>query len=134
MRFMKLLHFLPFLVLSFALQSKAQTVQTASHDGIVVLGYVDQGAYLNFTGPNIHSTSGHSKFILGMLPSLRIKADEGFTRNPLVTPSLGIGFTYAYKALALQLPLYFNPKTITQNGRWHLGLGLGVRLNNFNQK
>lgn len=112
----------------------AQSPQLATHDGILVLGYVDQGAYLNFTGPNVHANRGHSKFIVGMLPSLRIKRDNGLTQNPLITPSLGVGFTYTYKALAMQLPLYFNSKTATQNGRWHIGIGLGVHFNELKRK
>ncbi len=107
----------------------AQSTKLATHDGIVVLGYVDQGAYLNFTGPNLHTNVGNSKFMIGMLPSLRIKQDNGLTQNPLISPTLGVGFTYTYKALAMQLPLYFNGKTATQNGSWLLGFGVGVHLN-----
>lgn len=112
----------------------AQSPQLATHDGILVLGYVNQGAYLNFTGPNMHTSVGHSKFILGMLPSLRFKSDNGPTKNPFITPTLGVGFTYAYKGLALQLPLYFNPKTPTQNDNWQLGLGAGLHLNGLKSK
>lgn len=106
----------------------------ALYDGIFIGGYVDNGAFLNFTGPNINATYKNSKFILGMLPSLRFKEDKGTPKNAFVTPNLGIGFTYSYKMWAVQLPLYYNAKTATQNGQWHIGLGIGLRLNEFNKK
>jgi len=106
----------------------------ALYDGIFIGGYVDNGAFLNFTGPNINATYKNSKFILGMLPSLRFKEDKGTPKNAFVTPNLGIGFTYSYKIWAIQLPLYYNAKTATQNGQWHIGIGIGLRLNEFNKK
>jgi hypothetical protein len=51
-------------------------VKIALYDGIFIGGYVDNGAFLNFTGPNINATYKNSKFILGMLPSLRFKEDK----------------------------------------------------------
>lgn len=104
----------------------------AAYDGIVILGYVDSGGYSNFTGPNINMTYGHSKFILGALPSLRYKQDNSTPKNAFVTPNLGIGFTYSYKIWAIQVPLYYNSKTATADGKWHVGLGLGLRLNYIN--
>ncbi|WP_211231602.1 hypothetical protein [Eisenibacter elegans] len=97
-------------------------------NGIIATGYVDQGAYLNFTGPCFFYKFGYSKLVLGMLPSLRFKEDQGDTRNAFVTPTLGFGLTYAYKHLVFQLPLYYNPKTSTQNGQWNPGIGLGFRF------
>jgi hypothetical protein len=32
------------------------------------------------------------------------------------------------------MPLYYNAKTATDNGSWHIGLGIGLRLNEFNKK
>lgn len=116
---------------SFAQEDK---VSFALYDGIFIGGYVDKGAFLNFTGPNINATFKNSKFILGMLPSLRFKEDKGTPKNTFVTPNLGIGLTYSYKMWAVQLPIYYNAKTSTQNGQWHVGLGLGLRLNKFNKK
>ncbi len=108
-------------------------VQASLYEGMVIGGYVDQGGYLNFTGPNIHLTRGHSVYVLGMLPSLRFREDEGSPRNAFVTPNLGIGFSYSYKLLAIQMPFYYNPKTATENGRWHVGLGLGLNIHRFSE-
>jgi hypothetical protein len=116
---------------TFAQEDK---VSFALYDGIFIGGYVDNGAFLNFTGPNINATYKNSKFILGMLPSLRFKEDKGMPKNAFVTPNLGVGFTYSYKMWAVQLPLYYNAKTATLNGQWHVGLGIGLRLNELNKK
>ena len=116
---------------TFAQEDK---VSFTFYDGIFIGGYVDNGAFLNFTGPNINATYKNSKFILGMLPSLRFKEDKGTPKNAFTTPNLGIGFTYSYKLCAVQIPLYYNAKTATQNGQWHVGLGVGLRLNELNQK
>jgi hypothetical protein len=97
--------------------------------GIIVTGYVDNGAFINFTGPNLNFTKGKSQFLVGMLPSLRIKQDSGTTTNSLVTPTLGFGITYCYRAMAIQIPCYYNPKTATKNGEWNIGVGVGIKLN-----
>jgi len=55
-------------------------------DGVAVAGYVDHGAFINFTGPNISLTRKNIRFILGMLPSLRIKEDRSSV--PKTAPSL----------------------------------------------
>ncbi len=109
-------------------------VNFALYDGILVGGYVDNGAFLNFTGPNINATYKNSKFILGMLPSLRFKEDKGTPKNAFVTPNLGVGFTYSYKIWAIQMPLYYNAKTAIENGKWHIGLGIGLRISELNKK
>lgn len=110
--------------------AKAQEkVNAAFYDGIVIGGYVNEGGFLNFTGPNINATYGESKFIIGMLPSVRFKEDKGTTKNSFVFPTLGFGFTYSYKAFAFQIPLYYNSKTATENGKWNVGIGVGLRLN-----
>lgn len=116
---------------TFAQEDK---VKLALYDGIFIGGYVDNGAFLNFTGPNINATYKNSKFILGMLPSLRFKEDKGTPKNAFVTPNLGVGFTYSYKMWAVQMPLYYNAKTATDNGRWHIGLGIGLRLNELKRQ
>lgn len=112
-------------------QSSAAT--SAIYDGIVVVGYVDQGAFLNFMGPHLKINQKQSNIMLGMLPTLRIKEDKGPTKNTLVTPALGIGLVYKHKSLVVQLPIFYNSKTSAQNGRWNLGLGLGVNLAYFNR-
>jgi len=114
--------------------AKAQEkVNAALYDGIVVAGYVNNGGYLNFTGPNINALYGESRFILGMLPSLRFKEDKGTTKNSFVFPTLGLGFTYCYKALAIQMPFYYNAKTANENGKWNIGIGIGLRLNKLHK-
>ena len=101
-------------------------VRVAIFDGVITGGYVDGGGYLNFTGPNINLKYKSSKFILGMLPSLRFKQDESKpTKNSLVTPNLGVGLTYCYNHFAIQVPLYYNTKTTTKNGAWVIGVGIG---------
>jgi len=119
---------------SSMLYGQESKVSVSAYDGVVIIGYVDNGGFLNFTGPNINLVHKNSKFILGMLPSLRFKEDKGTTRNSFVTPNLGIGFTYCYKLFAVQIPLYYNTKTATKNGNWQIGLGLGLRFNELNIK
>ncbi len=104
------------------------------YDGVVVVGYVDEGGFSNFTGPSISLTHQQTKFILSALPSLRYKEDTSIgTKNAFITPTLGIGFTYTYKILAFQIPLYYNSKTATKNGEWVVGFGIGLRLNPLNK-
>lgn len=104
------------------------TVKFRPFDGTFILGYVDNGIFLNFTGPNISYTNKSSKIILGMLPSLRYKEDRGTYKNSPITPNLGVGLTYCYKKFAIQVPLYYNAKTSTSNGKWNIGIGIGMRL------
>jgi hypothetical protein len=59
-------------------------VKVSAYDGIVILGYVDNGGFSNFTAPNINATYRNSKFILGMLPSLRFKEDKRMPKNSFV--------------------------------------------------
>ncbi len=115
----------------FSVRFNAQNIKSEAtlFEGIVIGGYVDQGAFLNFTGPNIALSKGNSKLFIGMMPSLRFKTDNGTTKNTFVTPSLGFGITYSYKFLAIQIPMYYAPKTLSQNGKWHFGIGVGLRLN-----
>jgi hypothetical protein len=123
-----LLHIMVFLLNSILLLSQKTEVTALISNGTIVGGYVDNGAYLNFTGPAIKLQRGSSDLMIGVLPSLRFKEDNGITKNSLVTPSLGIGFTYNYKSFAIQMPLYYNAKTNTQNGSWQLGLGVGYKI------
>ena len=88
------------LAISGQLFAREAEFGVAAYDGVAILGYVDRGAFLNFTGPNLNVVKGYSRYILGMLPSLRFKTDHGEPRNSFVTPNLGIGFTYCYKYLA----------------------------------
>ncbi len=110
----------------FAQEKKANV---ALIDGVIIGGYADNGAFLNFTGPNVNFTSGESKFIIGLLPSLRFKEDKGTTKNSIIMLVLGAGLTYSYKYWAFQIPFYYTAKTATTNGKWNVGFGIGLRLN-----
>lgn len=107
---------------------QTEKLKLSVFDGYLIAGYVDNGAFVNFTGPSINYTNGASRFTIGMLPSLRFKQDNGQTKNSFVTPNLGVGFTYSYNIWSFQIPLYYNAKTNTENGRWNLGVGVGLRL------
>jgi hypothetical protein len=107
-------------------QEADSKIKASFFDGIAVAGYVDHGAFINFTGPNISFKNKDLKLILGMLPSLRIKEDKSAgTKNSAITPNLGAGLTAAYKKVALQVPVYYNTKTATQDGAWKIGIGIG---------
>ncbi len=100
-------------------------------DGMIVAGYVDDGAYVNFTGPHIKWVKKPYALLLGVLPSLRIKEDKvaaGAKKNPSVFPSLGAGITFAFKHLAVQVPFYYNGKTSVADGKWNVGIGIGYRF------
>lgn len=104
-------------------------------EGFVLTGYVDHGAFLNFTGPNLQYTYKNSKFLLGMLPSLRWKKDHSVvTKNAAITPNLGVGLTYSISKWAIQIPFYYNTKTTTKNGEWFIGFGVGIRIKTNNQQ
>lgn len=110
-------------------QEKDSKLNVSFLDGIAVTGYVDHGAFLNFTGPNINFTHKNTKLMIGMLPSLRIKQDQSSgTKNSTIMPTLGIGFAVIYKKIALQIPFYYNTKTSTDNGSWKPGIGIGYKF------
>lgn len=103
-------------------------VAISAFEGAIVTGYVDKGLYLNFLGPNINFSKKDFKVVIGMLPSLRFKEDKSTPKNSPVTPNLGGGITFIYKKIALQVPLYYNAKTSSQNGRWTIGIGMGYKF------
>jgi hypothetical protein len=110
-------------------QLPTKEVRVIPYWGTIVCGYVDQGAFVNFTGPALGYVFGKSQILVGMLPSLRIKEDSGTTtKNSMITPTLGVGITYTYKSIAFQIPLYYSSKTSTTNGHWNVGLGVGMKL------
>lgn len=127
----RLISILLFLWSSNFMFAQDKKANTTLFDGTIVGGYVDNGAFLNFTGPNINFSKGESKLIFGLIPTLRFKEDKGATKNSIVIPMLGAGITYSYKYLALQIPFYYSVKTATANGSWHIGFGVGVRVNKF---
>ena len=120
-------------MLSSELSGQEFKIRASALDGVIIAGYVDGGGFTNFTGPNIQLSKGQTKYILGALPSLRYKNDRNTPKNSFVTPSLGVGLTFCYKIWAVQIPLYYNSKTATENGSWHVGVGIGLRLNEWNK-
>jgi len=118
---------------SVSFSQEVKKLRVSAYDGTVITGYVDHGAFLNFTGPNINASLNNSRFVIGMLPSVRFRNDSGTTKDSFITPNLGIGFTYSYKIWAIQIPFYYNSKTATTNGKWNIGLGIGLRLDSFNK-
>jgi hypothetical protein len=117
----------------FSLSAQEPKVKVASYEGVVNVGYVDNGFFLNFGGPNLNLSISNSKILLGMFPSLRFKEDKGTPKNSLVTPALGVGLSCMYKRLALHLPLYYNSKTSDENGKWNLGVGVGFNISGINK-
>lgn len=110
--------------------SKAQT-KAVLFEGIATAGYVDHGAFINCAGPGVKFVKKPYLFMMGLLPSLRIKKDKvapGATKNSMLTPNLGFGLTAAYHHVAFQVPLYYNTKTALKNGEWNVGLGLGYKF------
>lgn len=130
---MVLFVFTTLFIFSISLHAQEVKVKPVFFDGFINVGYVNNGGYINFSGPGISGTYKNSKFLLGMLPSLRYKVDNDPTKNPSVFPNLGFGFTYSYKNFSLQLPFYYNQKSPTNNGSWYLGFGVGFRINALNK-
>ena len=97
--------------------------------GAIVGGYVDNSAFLNFTGPGIKIQKKDSELLIGVLPTLRFKSDKEAIKNTFVTPTLGFGITYSFRLLVVQIPLYYNSKTKTKNGCCNFGIGIGINLN-----
>ena len=123
------------MLITFSTSLLAQTdkVKPVLFDGVINVGYINNGGFLNFTGPGLSATYKNSKFLFGMLPSLRYKVDKSSPKNASVFPNLGFGLTYSYKYLSLQIPIYYNAKTTTENGSWHVGFGIGYRISAFNK-
>lgn len=117
-----------------AQESKDPKLNLALYEGLVVGGYVDKGLFLNFGGPNVNVSFKSSKIVLGMFPSLRFQEDQGTPKNSFVTPGLGIGVSYMFKSLVLQVPFYYNSKTAKVNGSWNLGFGIGFKISGLNKK
>lgn len=113
--------------LSYAQEKK---VKATWGEGVIVGGYVDEGAYLNFAGPALKFSGNSFSVLAGLLPSLRFKEDksEGDTKNSLVISALGFGLTGVYKHVAVQVPFFYNPKTAVSDGKWNVGIGLGYKF------
>lgn len=124
---------LSMLTLTVHSQNGSNSVQARAtlFEGVIVAGYVDQGAYINCTGPAIKFSKKPLAVLLGLLPSLRIKNDKvaaGAPQNSVLTPNLGAGITAIYKHLAIQVPLYYNAKTSSKDGKWNPGIGIGYKF------
>ncbi|MNK00833.1 hypothetical protein D3C87_186250 [compost metagenome] len=120
-------------ILALTAKSQTKVIQTKAtlFEGVIVAGYVDQGAYINCAGPAIKFSKKPLAILVGLLPSLRIKKDKvatGATQNSVITPNLGAGITVIYKHLAIQVPVYYNAKTSTKDGKWNPGIGIGYKF------
>ena len=120
-------------ILALTAKSQNNVIQTKAtfFEGVIVAGYVDQGAYINCAGPAIKFSKKPLAILVGLLPSLRIKKDKvatGATQNSVITPNLGAGITVIYKHLAIQVPVYYNAKTSTKDGKWNPGIGIGYKF------
>lgn len=118
-------------VLTAEVQAQVKQTKATLYEGIIVAGYADHGAYLNFAGPALKYSQKPFVLMLGLLPSLKIKKDNvsnNAARNAVITPTLGGGLTAVYKHLALQVPCYYTGKTTTVNGRWNIGFGAGYKF------
>ena len=126
--------FLLILILFIHAHLNAQTakkIKPTIWEGMAIAGYVNRGAFVNFGGPGIKLGHKPYSILFTMLPSLRLKEDrvpQGQKKNSFVTPSLGAGVTVGLNHVALQLPIYYNPKTAAQDGKWRLGLGVGYKF------
>ena len=113
-------------------QENNKNIQPVLFDGTFVAGYSGKGGYINCTGPGIKYKKGNTSLLLGLLPSLRIKKDDtglaGSTENKLITPSLGFGITATIHHFALQIPAFYTNKTTLEDGKWHLGIGIGYKF------
>lgn len=124
---------LSILTLTARSQSNGNSVQTKAtlFEGVIVAGYVDHGAFINCTGPAIKFSKKPLSVLVGLLPSLRIKKDKvaaGAPQNSILTPNLGAGITAIYKHLAIQVPVYYNAKTSSKDGKWNPGIGIGYKF------
>lgn len=118
-----------FLCFFLAQAQEEKKVSIQLFQGTVVAGYVDEGAYINCTGPSIKYSKGGKQILLGLLPSIKIKQDRSTVKNSTFMPSLGFGATATFfRKFAVQIPAFYVPKTASANGSWKLGVGIGYTL------
>lgn len=120
-----------FAILALEASGQDERISAGLWAGTIVAGYVDHGGYINCVGPNIRYGYRHWSVAVGLLPSIRVKKDrvrQGETRNAMFMPSLGTGATLGWRKCVLQVPLFYQPKTSSAHGRWHVGFGVGWQL------
>jgi hypothetical protein len=114
--------------------SKAQSVSSPKlsiWDGMIVAGYVGHGGYADFGGPSIKWSMKPCSIALGLFPAVRIKKDkvaEGAKKNSSIVPSTGFGITSNFKHLVIQIPVFYDAKTASADGKWNLGVGIGYKF------
>ena len=97
---------------------------------VIISGYKHTGTFffstfLNFGGPSIKMEYGKFGISYGMFPSLRFYKSD----NPLVvSPSLGTGFQFTYKKIALALPMYYIVSPRTKTNIWVVSVGAGYKF------
>ncbi len=114
-----------------AVQSQNNKPSVTVWDGMAIAGYVNDGGFVNFGGPTVKLIKKPWVFGFGILPTMRIKEDKvakGASKNSMVMPTAGFGFTVVYKHFVTQVPFYYNSKTATANGKWNVGLGIGYKF------
>lgn len=112
-------------------QEPAKKTKVVLWDGMAVAGYVNHGGFVNFGGPTVKFINKPFSIGFGILPTMRIKEDKvpkDASKNSVVTPTAGFGFTFGYKHIILQVPFYYNPKNATTNGKWFPGIGVGYKF------
>jgi len=100
-------------------------------DGMIVAGYVGHGGYADFGGPSIKWSMKPCSIALGLFPAVRIKEDkvaEGAKKNSSIVPSTGFGITSSFKHLVIQIPVFYDAKTASADGKWNLGVGIGYKF------
>jgi len=110
---------------------QATKLTTSVFEGIVVGGYTDHGGYLNCTGPAVKYQVTSFTLMLGLLPTLKFKRERvvgDAPRNAVMTPTLGFGMTAIYQCFAIQIPVFYSPKTSVDDGKWKPGIGVGYRF------
>jgi len=121
-------------LLLFSGHSKAQSAsgpKLSAWDGMIVAGYVGHGGYADFGGPSIKWSMKPCSIALGLFPAVRIKEDkvaEGAKKNSSIVPSTGFGITSSFKHLVIQVPVFYDAKTASANGKWNLGIGIGYKF------
>ncbi len=133
MKKITILLFLTISSISLNAQDVTKKISLTSWDGVIVAGLLNngEGGFVNFGGPAVKLIHKPMSFSLGMVPGLRYKEDvtpRPAKKNSEITPSLGFALTFAYKHIAIQVPMYFTPKSASADGKWNPGIGIGYKF------